>query len=598
MTTAIAFESRLRSFKENNRGAIMVLGIFFACVMIGWMWMLVGLGDAMIWRDRSQEAADAISYSSAAIQAKGMNIISFINIVMLIIAGIYVVLAAAYNFLDLIHVLLGSENDGFSLLFFSTPSSCKVRATDSEIVGTALDLVGLEVLGAIFNELGSYWCKAAKIIRIIHDKAGKVLGKYETLMTDVLPPLSTFEDIVSYGSPWAGEAVGTYMGSKYVDWNQTRTGIPVSATLIPATMTPGKAGWFPAKKYKAETCESASDPSQCKEYDGGDKREGLPVEIPDDGMGRLCKAAATEVLSPIVGFVKNIPLVGWLLSSLVNQFAKGVEDSFCMQKSTGMFDGTEDFVTEWFLQLPTAIQSGGWNNNETCPHGNWGVDNGGGGNGDLGDGGPGTCNGVYQIKKGSKPFWQNPIDIGGPHTVVEYANNGSDWMQVWSFLFGGNRPEQSEKKVAVAGMDGSGPNKTWDQIIPQNSDTAFTMYLAQSEFYFDCDDKWTEAKCNDNNNASFQMSWRARLRRVRGLSWKNDLFQYLVGGSLGDAFDDRALKWIQGGEQSGLQTITSKFGQFIGNTLLSGAFKFVKDSAVDTIGGAINPASALPEVIH
>ena len=82
----------LDNLQKNNRGAIMVLGIFFACMMIGWMWMLIGLGDAFIWRDRSQEAADAMSYSSAAIQAQGMNLISFVNVLMLIMTAVYMLM--------------------------------------------------------------------------------------------------------------------------------------------------------------------------------------------------------------------------------------------------------------------------------------------------------------------------------------------------------------------------------------------------------------------------------------------------------------------------------------------------------------------------
>ena len=54
-----------KSLKRDNNGAIMVLGIFMACAMIGLTWEFIGLGDAMIWRDRSQEAADAAATARA-----------------------------------------------------------------------------------------------------------------------------------------------------------------------------------------------------------------------------------------------------------------------------------------------------------------------------------------------------------------------------------------------------------------------------------------------------------------------------------------------------------------------------------------------------
>ncbi|HSQ61768.1 MAG TPA: hypothetical protein VLM85_01080, partial [Polyangiaceae bacterium] len=453
-----ASASFARRVKDDNRGAIMVLGIFFACIMIGWMWMLVGLGDAMIWRDRSQEAADAITYSSAAVQAKAMNLISFVNIVMMIIAGVYLLLAMVYNVLDLAHIILGSTNDGYWIL----PSSCSARADEMAALGDALDATGYgAVLGVILNALSDVWCPAAGAVQGIHSGVGTVLGGAETVMADVLPALSTFEDVVSYAAPWAGAATGTYVGTKYVDWGQKRIGVPLSATLIPATFTPGQAGSFPAKKYKAEAdpaCESASQASSCQEFNGGDKREGLPVEIPDDGMSALCKAAATTVIAPVAAYVEKIPFIGSLLGWVLDGVADSLEEDYCHKDSLGLFHSWEEPLT-YALQAVTLIPLGGLDNNETCPKDDWGVS--GGGSGELGIGGPGTCNGVYQVKKGSEPFWENPIKVGGPHTLVGYAGNGGDWFQVWSFVYGGNRVEQSEKKVAVAGMDSKQGSSTW-----------------------------------------------------------------------------------------------------------------------------------------
>jgi len=76
----------------------MVLGIFMACAMVAMMWYLVGIGDAVIWRDRSQEAADAIAFSSASVHARGMNFIAFLNIVMLVLAAIYLITRSSTAF--------------------------------------------------------------------------------------------------------------------------------------------------------------------------------------------------------------------------------------------------------------------------------------------------------------------------------------------------------------------------------------------------------------------------------------------------------------------------------------------------------------------
>ena len=219
--------------KGNNRGAIMVLGVFFACMMIGWMWMMIGLGDAIVWRDRSQEAADSMAYSSAAIQAQGMNLISFVNVLMLILTAVYLVMSFVYDILDFLHTMIGSTNDGSCL-----PTSCDVRKDDLTILSMVPYLEWLEPIADV-------WCDVGQFVGALHDGntndgppggVGGIFGKYEKVMVKVMPPLSTFEDFVSYATPWAGELVGIYQATQYKDYGKMRLGLPISATLITIPM--------------------------------------------------------------------------------------------------------------------------------------------------------------------------------------------------------------------------------------------------------------------------------------------------------------------------------------------------------------------------
>jgi len=57
----------------------MVMGVFLACSMIAAMWYMMGIGDAILWRDRQQEAADSIAFTSAAVHARGMNFIAMLT---------------------------------------------------------------------------------------------------------------------------------------------------------------------------------------------------------------------------------------------------------------------------------------------------------------------------------------------------------------------------------------------------------------------------------------------------------------------------------------------------------------------------------------
>jgi hypothetical protein len=75
----------------DDRGAIMVMGIFMCVILVGGLWYIAGIGDALIFRERMQEAADSVAFSAAVIQARGMNIIVMINLIMAAILAIRVV---------------------------------------------------------------------------------------------------------------------------------------------------------------------------------------------------------------------------------------------------------------------------------------------------------------------------------------------------------------------------------------------------------------------------------------------------------------------------------------------------------------------------
>lgn len=595
--------------KGNNRGAIMVLGIFFACMMIGWMWMMIGLGDAIVWRDRSQEAADSMAYSSAAIQAQGMNLISFVNVLMLILTAVYLVMSFVYDILDFLHVMIGSTNDGSCL-----PTSCDVRKDDLEILSMVPYLEWLQPIADV-------WCDVGQFVGALHDGNtndgapggfGGVFGKYEKVMIRVMPPLSTFEDFVSYATPWAGELVGIYMATQYNDWGKMRMGLPISATLIPATLTPGQAGnGLPAKKYrscneeekeqdgectKPQDCD-AQNPSNCEPYDGGDKREGLPVGIPDNGFTAVCDYAGAKLgdvaKEAMVGMLgKGIGgAIGTVVQVVIEAMGTKFTDSYCKQSSTGMLTGSLIGPDKIFRML-TAAESGGWKNKEHCPNdekdGGWTENR-------SGCGGPGSCGHVYDMKLGDgNQFWQDPRFAGGPHLVVDYASNGNDWMQVWGGVWGGNRVEQSEKLVGVAGMDSNGSG-TWNKIIPQNSESLFSFYMSQAEFYYDCEEKWYKPECNKDGNASYNMNWRARMRRMHGVSWGQDLLGYVWGGSIGAAFDDRAKKII-GGIVGG--AFSDPLKGALATTAANDGYTALKNWAGDQVGSMYQPSSAIPDWIH
>lgn len=69
----------------------MLTGLFMAFCLVTALWYVIGIGDAVIFRDRMQEAADSGAFTSAALHAKGMNFISACNLIMLVMVTIHIV---------------------------------------------------------------------------------------------------------------------------------------------------------------------------------------------------------------------------------------------------------------------------------------------------------------------------------------------------------------------------------------------------------------------------------------------------------------------------------------------------------------------------
>jgi hypothetical protein len=88
------------------------------------------------------------------------------------------------------------------------------------------------------------------------------------------------------------------------------------------------------------------------------------------------------------------------------------------------------------------------------------------------------------------------------------ASNGNEWFQTYAINLGPELPEVSESRVGIA----RGPKLG---LMKYDTVESPIGYIAQSEFYFDCKDKWDEDSCNPDDNATFQIKWRARLRRLQ-----------------------------------------------------------------------------------
>ncbi len=83
---------RSNTLHRDTSGAVMVIGVFMAMLVTGFLYYIVGIGNTIIYRERMQDAADAIAFAGAVIHARGMNLVALINIVLALLMTIYLVL--------------------------------------------------------------------------------------------------------------------------------------------------------------------------------------------------------------------------------------------------------------------------------------------------------------------------------------------------------------------------------------------------------------------------------------------------------------------------------------------------------------------------
>ncbi len=381
-----------KDLRSDNRGAIMVLGIFMACAMIGLTWEFIGFGDAMIWRDRSQEAADSAAFSSAAVQARAMNIIAFLNMVLLLMTVVYLAAAFVFNLLDLVLVLVG-RSDKNAWGFW--PKQCRWHQGEADLVAAAASLIGIpaEPVLAITN----YFCPIASATQPVHKGLKTFITNYrDKVMVPIMPKIGELQKLIAIAGPYAGAVTASVMAYKYEDWDTPRYGSALSGTMVPASIIPNKNKW----KHNGQ------------EYDVEDKRLGLPVETKK--MQELCVTAGSEIAALAKEKI-TIPFIGTVISWIVNGISGAFKNAYCKNGAEGLFPGIEDGIEGIFL----------WS-------------------------GPGKDTSPYKFPDG---FWEDPEKYPGPKHVVPYAENGNDWMQVWGGVYGGNREETAQKKVSVNGFN-------------------------------------------------------------------------------------------------------------------------------------------------
>ena len=77
-----------KSLRKDKSGAIMVMGVFMAALMVGFIYYVKGIGDAILFKERMQDASDAGAFAAVTTHARGMILIALLNITMVSVLAV------------------------------------------------------------------------------------------------------------------------------------------------------------------------------------------------------------------------------------------------------------------------------------------------------------------------------------------------------------------------------------------------------------------------------------------------------------------------------------------------------------------------------
>jgi hypothetical protein len=415
---------------RDERGAVMVTGVFMATFLVGSLWFIFGLARTMIFRERVQETADAAAFSSAVLHAKGMNLIAAINLVMFAVTAVWLTLRAIEDILSAIQAVVGNP-PSFSLGAVANPCAARMA----------------------IPVIGSSACVVARGVKSAREGTKRIRENLGDQMGVWLPRLSTAQDVTAGAAPAGGAVASLAIGARF-----KHATIALSPSMIPVDALTNLA-------RDTVTAETGAAPRA-----SNDPFINRPLGLPviKKKYRALCNRTARVVFNTVRRAVTNIPVVGDFLDApvistaidfVVNSLSRGVASNYC---------GDND-------RAGRTPQS--------------------------------RIFGEY-----------------GPKGMFSHAQNGNDLMQVWAFTYG-RFTDNDLSKVAVGARQ-----------FGTAASTDSNIYIAQAEFYYDCQGTWTSDACNgrtffDNtrnpDNALFNMRWRARLRRFRSPNVGAELGRYL-----------------------------------------------------------------------
>jgi hypothetical protein len=495
-------DARDLALATDSRGAILIIGVVFGALLVGALWHVAGIGDAIAWRERAQDAADAGAFENAVWNARGMNVIVAINIVMSLVLAVLVIWRT---------ILL--------------------------LVSVALVVAAILCVVTLGTGCG-FTTAVARVETFMLRNDDKVASNVLRILT----AMSAAEVAVATVTPIVGMAQGSLNTHAGYDVSSAAT---QSASLLPAIdpksaeklakCFKGKGGY--QGKHRKEPTETKLDKAT-KAYQAlmTNPRLGIGVSLPvqADSYTALCTKAGESVLNNLAGMLERMGAPGGAVEGIdkakkfLGKVVGKLPKLFCSPLKGGAPDGLSDLVGKQAIDSCKSelegrrVSPADTKNKDDIKYRD---DDGKSvsedeyvkscskkkqkeANGKLKD----TFKGDEESDKKAAEL----TDCATPAKVWEWAVNGNVFMRSFAQV----EKEQSLAQRDDRGLEVADGDRTGN-VQPIERDEI----VAHAEMYFECQKRWSGCK----GDAAWKLGWRARLRRVQPL-------ERLAAGALAPAF--------------------------------------------------------------
>jgi len=196
---------------RDTRGAMMIMSLFVGLLLIGALYYILGVGDALLYRRVMQDGADAGAFAASVIAAKGMNLHALLNVVMAVTAGVLLVIRSVEVLLEIILAILS----GLAASVVLAPKALPLIAAITPAEAT------VEKIGDAVEQF----------VRIAHDALDvahhAVQRGYPLLAEARAVDMMTFQDV--YDPPVSGGFVVPLFGPRLPDGGR---GLPVAKVEV------------------------------------------------------------------------------------------------------------------------------------------------------------------------------------------------------------------------------------------------------------------------------------------------------------------------------------------------------------------------------